>query len=60
MISLIPKLPPLLAAAFFGGNQRLGFLCYTRTDFMPFADSQKRPKFIRYSCSYPVYSSIHL
>ena len=26
------------------------FLYYTRTDFMPLADSQKRPKFIRYSC----------
>ena len=24
-----------------------GFLYYTRTDFMPFADSQKRPTFIR-------------
>ena len=27
-----------------------GFLYYTRTDFMPFAESQKRPKFIRCSC----------
>ena len=27
-----------------------GFLYYTQTDFMPFTDSQKRPKFIWYSC----------
>ena len=27
-----------------------GFLHFTRTDFMPFADSQKKAKFIRYSC----------
>ena len=28
-----------------------GFLYYTRTDFMPLADSQKKcPNFIRYSC----------
>ena len=26
------------------------FLYYARSDFMPFADSQRRPKFIRYSC----------
>ena len=38
---------------------RHGFLYYTRTDFMPFADSQKRAKI--YSVFlYPVYNSIHL
>ena len=29
---------------------RHGFLYYTRTDFMPLADSQKKDKFIQYSC----------
>ena len=27
-----------------------GFLYYTRTDFMPLADSQKKAKFIQYTC----------
>ena len=28
----------------------MDFLYYTKTDFMVFADSQQRPKFIRYFC----------